>query len=351
MPLDAVSNPDDGTNDIKLWRRQHPTTATLTRLCRSRWVWILCVGGGLLVYRLVRLYYEIELMIDDPFLEATLYFPLRTFYIRYLDDKPAAERRTFRSTANNTFVINLERDTERRNQFEKVNSREKGVGVPYQFFSATEWENNVENTNVHHSSNHNESESSAIDIDIARQARTRQEEYARTYAFVSQKAAQRHYGDAASTLSHIRLMEQLLASSEDFYFIFEDDAVLKEPFRSTGAVQAPSDAQVVFLVQYATKKVKVKAVARGPATDEEEDDNNQDEVRVVQGYGAMGYVVTRTGAELILRHLRGHPVPFDVALAGEPWGLRVYQPVGWPLVGHRPIGGSRRHAINAVKIG
>lgn len=165
--------------------------------------------------------------------------------------------------------------------------------------------------------------------------RQEQEQYARTYPFVSQKAAKKQYGDAASTVSHIRLMEQLLDTprddGEECYFVFEDDAVMREPFRSTGDVQAPSDAHVVFLVRFATRKVKA----------------NDDEARVLNGYGAMGYVVTRAGAALILEHLRTHSVPFDVALAGESHDLRVYQPVGWPLVYHRPgSGGSRRHAIN-----
>lgn len=163
----------------------------------------------------------------------------------------------------------------------------------------------------------------------------KQELYARTYPFVGKMAAKKHYGDAASTTSHIRLMEQLLDMSSDdgegYYFMFEDDAVFREPFRSTGAVQAPSDAHVAFLVPYATKKVKA----------------NDGEVRVVNGYGAMGYVVTRTRAALILKHLRGHSMPFDVAVAGAAHDLRFYQPVGWPLVGHRPgSGGSRRRAIN-----
>mmetsp|Transcript_5436 Transcript_5436/g.7986 ORF Transcript_5436/g.7986 Transcript_5436/m.7986 type:complete len:317 (-) Transcript_5436:145-1095(-) len=263
------------------------------------------------MYGLIRLYYAIELRIKNPYLKALLYSPLRTFHIRYLD-MPPSERKTFRATTNNTFVIHLESDVARRKSFEQNNKLWN-----YQFYPATQW---VEETKE--------------DTTNYTDAYQLQQKYAQTYPFVGTKSQMGQFGDAASTISHIRLMEQLLQSQhEDYYIIFEDDIVVKEPLLSSRQLQAAGDAHVVFLVNYATKLTTI-----------------QKDIRVLQGYGAQGYVVTKVGATLILKYLSRTNGPFDCVMAGDATGLRVYLPQDWPLVRHvSQKKDSSRRAFNAKK--
>lgn len=307
VDIDAPSSTSTATATATGSRRQTPARRYGKRTC--------CI---IFLYGLIRLYYAIEMRIQDPYLKALLYSPLRTFHIRYLDVVPA-NRKTFRATANNTFVINLESDITRRKSFEKHNNNKLWR---YQFFPATTWVPFVEN----------EEDANAT----ATAAYENQQKYAQEYVFVAKKSKIGHFGDAASTMSHIRLMEQLLESKhEDYYIIFEDDVLVRDPLKSSGLIQAPSDAHVVFLVNYATKLTRVP----------------KKEVRVIQGYGAQGYVVTKAGATRILQYLSHNFAPFDCAMAGDAKGLRVYLPQNWPLVRHAPGSkGSSRRAFNAKKV-
>jgi len=303
-------------------------TGSRQQLSALRYRKLIVVGIIMFVYGLVRLYYAIELRIKDPYRKALLYSPLRTFYIRYLD-RPPAKRKIFRATANNTFVIHLKSDVARRKSFERNNHK---LGT-YQFYPATQWVVAEPKMKYHDGLPPNMTTNNDTD------AYQLQQTYAQTYRFVRNKSQRGEFGDAASTMSHIRLMEQLLQSPyEDYYFIFEDDVVVKEPLQSSRQLQAAGDAHVVFLVNYATKLWTTIH------------NHNQKETRVLQGYGAQGYVVTKAGATRILHYLSHHDRPFDCAMAGDATGLRVYLPQDWPLVRHvsRKIDSSRR-AFNAQK--
>lgn len=250
----------------------------------------------LVFYCLVRAYYQMELLTKDPFLEAALFMPLRTLQVRYLDDKPQGLR-TFRMTHNNSFVINLANDTKRLARFQSTNR------MPIvRRFEASAW---------------------AGDANVEKH-----------YPFLRRSAQRRQYGDAGSTLSHIRLMEHLVAQNDEdaFVFGFEDDIRILKPLKSSLQVQAPADADVVFLGKPATKTVRVPWFENATA------------VRVIQGYGAFGYVVTTRGARIILRWMtQDERSPFDVVLTGAAPSLRVYRSYpDWPLVVHMGVPSSRR---------
>jgi hypothetical protein len=184
-----------------------------------------------------------------------------------------------------------------------------------------------------------------------------QEEYERRYPFLKDSARHRRYGDAGCTLGHVRILEQFCChgngdvgggddddddGDDEYIFVFEDDVQLLPPLIDTYQVLAPADAHVVHLVAYATKVVPVPFYAAFAAAGHNRDGEHPDgwmvANRVIQGYGAQGYVITKTGARNLLQHLERHSDPADVGLTGSS-SLRVYQPMnGFPLVRH--LGGT-----------
>ena len=59
---------------------------------------------------------------DDPFLEAKLITPFHYINVRYVQSKPRGLPQTFKMNRNTTFVINLDKDTERFRSFQRAAS-------------------------------------------------------------------------------------------------------------------------------------------------------------------------------------------------------------------------------------
>eukprot|EP00980_Cylindrotheca_fusiformis_P018571 scaffold6155_cov108-Cylindrotheca_fusiformis.AAC.6 len=117
---------------------------------------------------------------------------------------------------------------------------------------------------------------------------------------------------------------------QDYIFIFEDDIRIKEPLRSKLALRAPDVADIVFLMPSAMKQAMVP-------WKEMNDDHKTWNVstRVVGGFGAFGYLITRRGAEKMMKFLTTCRVPIDLAFFGST-SVQVYIPERWPLVRHEP---------------
>lgn len=273
--------------------------------------------GLLLIYFLRREYFRLELRIKDPILEAILFMPFRYLAVRFLEDRPQSDR-SFHMTPTNAFVINMDSDIERMETFQSMNNNSTMI----QRFSATAWRPDKDATKISL-----QPEQKAI--------LRKQESWEHKYPFVRYSARRGHYGDAGCSLSHIRLLQHFLLSDEPYMFVFEDDARILEALLSKHTVQAPADADVVFLISSATKTVNLPY----------RNDPTQYATRVIQGYGAFGYVVTKEGAQKLLSHLERYKVPIDVALTGST-ALRIYMSKTAQVM-HRPGHyGSIRHTRN-----
>jgi hypothetical protein len=289
LPLVALnSDPDPPQDDATSKKRsRHPH-----KLCLR----FIAVAGAIFVLQYV--YYKVELLMDDPEKEGMFFMPVRYFSAKFWEKAPATATKTFHLRPENAFVLNLDADTQRWKRFQTT---QNALSFNFTRFGAHRWDKN----------------DNAL-----------QQGYAKKYPWLKQSSANKRYGDAGCTMSHILLLERIQQGDDDldYAFIFEDDARLLGPFITRQLVEAPADAHVVFLVPTVTKTVQVTASA----------------VRVLQGYGAYGYLITKEGAGILLHHLQRYSVPIDVALAGGSPDLRVYRSFDWPAVVHVGDSSSRR---------
>lgn len=328
---------------------------------------------GILLCCLIRIYYYVELQIKDPYLEAIFYMPSRYLYVRFFDQRPQVGGtstpflRPFVLTGNNTFVINLAKDHIRFHAFLTRNPN-----LPHQRFEAREWIlHSKKESYVRAIHGKQDSYNGTLtmnvrnfdDVEYQKQA-----QYAERYGFLKQATKRGAVGDAGCTYSHLRLLREVLLGwdtaddnhdgdntltamtsdaqmdhdrsleKRDYLLVLEDDAIVVPPKSSswvdnqsdsrTMVVYAPYDADVVFLQEQetATKLVSVPVLHSMSSGAVESVD---EVVRVIQGYGAFGYIITRRGVVKLLQYYvrnTSHQTPIDVAMLSLGQ-LRVYLPL------------------------
>jgi hypothetical protein len=304
-----------------------------------------------------RIIYEIsiaERRVDNPFTRAKVFNPLRYLQVKYFDPKPSRNNiKNYRiipawgnttmttTSSSSSFVINMDRDQQRINKFYQRN----GMGAKryIQRYSAYEWMKATTTTGSK---------------DAKKQQQ--QEQYQQQYPFVKHAIREGKYGDAGCFLSHILLIQEKLGdtqqsgnkdnSSLDYISIFEDDVDIMYTNKNDDgglSVLAPGEADIIFLSpQSATKRIIVpwndvvgrqqKQPATNSALRHREDTKTNDwrkdpppgypAVRVIGGYGAIGYIVTRKGAQKILDVATRTNEPLDLSFFTYS-SLHVYLPL------------------------
>ena len=252
---------------------------------------------------------NLETPFRNPYWRAALFNPVRTLQARYWDDKPQ-QIKTFSLTPQNAFVLNMDRDYKRLQQF-----RSKNPEI-IQRVAAHEWI-----TLDKKNSSYNQTLSNATIW--------QQHYWELRYPWIQMASRIGKVGDAACSLSHVSLWKEKLldAAGQDYLFVFEDDAILTESLTRNHTIQAPDNADIVLLTEGATKRV---AIPFQSAT----------VTRVIGGYGTLGYLITRQGALKMLDFLQRSREPVDLSFF-EASVVKVYLPTSWPLVHHSGIQSSR----------
>lgn len=320
-------------------------------------VTVLSIGT---IYGMVRAYYALEHWLDDSFWEAKLIKPFNYVLIRYIESRPRGKPKQFVMRRNNTFVINLDTDVQRFRNFQRINnavvsattnttdniSAKSASSEYYQRFPGFQWipssqrgQQGTRSAQKVRAGVRSKGKKPPVPQDGSHDelALQQQEEVMKIYPFLRKSVQRGEFGNAGCTYSHIQLLERLEGLPPDeYYFIFEDDAGLSPQFIKQGAIEAPSDTDIVTLVPTSTKTVRVpyKYGENGYA------------IRVMASYGAFAYVITTRGASKLLRHLRGrNDDPIDVAMY-RAYRMRMYHPTdGWPQAMHGSHK-STRHAAN-----
>lgn len=269
-----------------------------------------------------------------PYWRALIFNPLRYFHAKYMDsDRPKAIRQ-FVMTPERAFFLNMDRSEQRKHDFFRMNQEDDGGATMVQRFSAHEWIGEEDNDSS--SSSRNEK-------------RRLQEYWEDRYPFLKMSSQNRNYGDAGCSLAHLLLWQEKLIDDphQDYLFVFEDDVRLLRPLRQNSRrksstrddekntypiIQAPDVADIVFLIDYALKRVDVPW----------ESSTDEHAVRVIGGFGAQGYIITRAGALKMIDWLQTSRKPLDLSFFAAS-SMKVYLPISsqWPAVQHVPKGSAR----------
>ena len=283
----------------------------------------------------------IDNSISDKFTRGMLFLPLRYLRVKWIDPLPIHERK-FVMKYNSTFVLNLESDKERWAFFQRVNQKRmkdiqripstrmhpelsaqikgKGMGQKLIIFG-----NNTE-------------------------LKT-QQLYFSKYPALKYLAKRDGMGTAACSLSHLRLLQDLLdQDASDYMFVFEDDIEILDSLLDDGVVMAPNNADVVLLSACSLGHVSVswqqKRGIRRSATAAKDNTtlpanpiHNNNAIRVISGYSTWGYIITKRGARILLdEYTNERTEPIDVYIFKNA-NLKVYLPTSdWPVVAHGKVG-------------
>eukprot|EP00980_Cylindrotheca_fusiformis_P017000 scaffold5177_cov103-Cylindrotheca_fusiformis.AAC.2 len=263
----------------------------------------------------------VEEIWQDPYWRAKIHNPFRTFHAMYIEKHRPQSLKTFHLTNTTGFVLNLDRDKDRLAVFRKRNPSF------IQRFPAHQW--------------------TTTDPEKVKL----QQYWGTKFPWIKIAGEMGKPGDAACSLSHLLLWKEKLldnVNGQDYIFVFEDDIRIKKPSLRTNKhiVQAPDVADIVFLMSSATKLVRVPWKERNS-----DDDKTSWNVsnRVIGGYGAFGYIITRQGAEKMMKFLATYREPIDLSFFGST-SVHVYTPEKeWPLVGHYSDFESSRREFNQVE--
>lgn len=312
---------------------------------------ILLFASGTVVVAVIQLVYH-----DSPYAaykaREKLLHPFRYLHARYIDRRPKwGQSKSFAIRDGNAFVINLNTDTARMQHFQAMNNP---VMNEIRRFPAHQW---TTRTKIHNNNNNkngkkdNDMKGNTGDTEEDEEHRMNvQKLWASKYPFLGHSMKHEKYGDAACSLSHILLWkEQLLdaptSDNKDYIFVFEDDAQILEPLLLKRTIQAPDIADVIFLMESATKRVAVPwdrssegmiAVEDASSTVLLSTMMNANATRVLGGYGAWGYIITREGAQKMISYLEHSMTHVDLSFTAAP-NVRVYLPDQdgqWPAVFH-----------------
>jgi GR25 family glycosyltransferase involved in LPS biosynthesis len=346
LPLTTVDNklgsgkhhPDHHHHVGGAIRRSIQVKARPVLVVVAVWMCGFLVTTALLVYIIPRIEKPFQ---EYPYLRAKVFNPLRYLHAAYVDQKPKWDKvRTFVMTNETAFVINLESNTQRMTRFVSQN-KPSSVEI-IQRFSAHEWISSSS------SSSSTYGRTTTTTPDEALQKIQLQRQWANNYPFLKISAGHRKFGDAACSLSHLLMwQEKLIDAQKDYIFVFEDDATLLEPLRSSHTIQAPDVVDVVFLAASAVKRVAVAWEQGGDWNDAAEKKEPEPATRVIGGYGALGYIITRQGATKMLEFLKRSRALMDVSLFKSA-SLRIYLPLTgqWPAVWHDRTRSSSRLGLN-----
>ena len=313
---------------------------------------------------------------DYPYLRGMVFNPFRYVLVKFFDRRPVYENiRTFVMTNQTAFVINLERDKRRMEQFWSRNHASRSV---IERFPAHQWvvaaattaDEDGTTTIAAQGNPLQGSRSSMMTNNEERRRLQIQHQWEPNYPFLSLSIRNQQYGDAACSLSHLLLWKEKLLNNNgddiDYIFVFEDDAKLLEPLSTHHHIQAPGEADVVFLALPAIKRVDVpwgrgdqRSNLRPSQTETTTttttinttpgdnggtpEHSSSSATRVIGGYGAWGYIITRRGAEQMIEYMKQSREPTDISLF-LPTSVHVYLPISgqWPAVWHDGRHSSRR---------
>ena len=280
--------------------------------------------------------------VSDKYTRGMLFLPLRYLRVKWIDPLPTHERR-FAMSYNSTFVLNLESDKERWEFFQRVNQkRMKDI-------------KRIPSTRIHPEISAQIQtkgrEQNVITNQDDAELKT-QQIYFSKYPALRYLAKHEGMGTAACALSHLRLLQDLLdLDASDYMFVFEDDIQILDPLLDDGVVMAPNNADIVLLSACSLGQVSVpwqkkRGMIRRAATTAKDNitvsantnhDNNA--IRVISGYSAWGYIITKRGAKILLDEYKNErKEPFDVYIFKNA-NLKVYLPTSdWPVVAHGKVG-------------
>lgn len=280
------------------------------------------VAGWFVVRELLYWIPRIEKPLEaHPYWKAIIFNPLRYVHAKYLDADHPKSIRQFVMTPERAFFLNMDRSEQRKLEFQRMNQIDDKGTILVKRFSAHEWVGDEED--------HNKGNVTA--------KRKLQKYWEDRYPFLKLSAQEKHYGDAGCSIAHLLLwQEKLIDSNQDYIFVFEDDVRFLSPLRPRSSkinkinntdypiIEAPDVADIVLLVNSAMKRVEVPW-----------EGSTEPAVRVLGGFGTVGYIVTRVGALKLMEWLRTSRKPLDISFFAAS-SLRVYLPVShqWPAVRH-----------------
>lgn len=245
---------------------------------------------------------------------------------------------------NNTFVVNLDVDNIRWNQFTALN----GATV------ATRW--------------------SAVDmLPTLNVSGSMAQRCQQRYHIIQNLLRARRYGEAGVFCSHLSLYENFLSgnvtgerSSDEAILILEDDArFLQQPIPNY--ISAPFPADAIWLTSTVFRalhwSLPKHQLLRGDLSLSSSSDLTSKSMahRVMGGFGTMGYLITRSGARRLLHYYLSqkdtcgyfdatffyepecHIDPIDIGIMklSARHGFQLYLPRQWPLVEHRSLGSTK----------
>lgn len=331
--------------------------------------------------RIVQELSDVERHFPNPFQRARIFNLFRYWQALYLDrPRPRhANIRNFTLSRGNAYVINMNRDQARLRSFYRINGKIAEQSI--ERYPAYTWERFPRQAIVRNLRNASLIPSDGQPKEFNNSMARQQKQYASDYPFVRLSTHSGRYGDAGCFLSHVLLIQEKLLNQPnvDHIFVFEDDVRIKHP--QTYKILAPGEADIVFLSpQYARKRVVVpweddyaeeshkhvrtrsswsstssqikRRSSRKTSRSIERNWNlppthHQATVRVIGGAGAIGYIVTRRGAEKLMRIARRTKEPLDLSFFTFA-NLHVYLPLNsYDLVWHLSGNTSVRRDQNA----
>eukprot|EP00543_Licmophora_paradoxa_P010819 CAMPEP_0202472766 /NCGR_PEP_ID=MMETSP1360-20130828/88816_1 /ASSEMBLY_ACC=CAM_ASM_000848 /TAXON_ID=515479 /ORGANISM="Licmophora paradoxa, Strain CCMP2313" /LENGTH=188 /DNA_ID=CAMNT_0049099403 /DNA_START=466 /DNA_END=1032 /DNA_ORIENTATION=+ len=142
-------------------------------------------------------------------------------------------------------------------------------------------------------------------------------------------------GEAAVMISHVRVLQKMIDTGHEYAFICEDDAV----FGNLTRVLAPHPVDIIFLSSHI-----LRATYTSPKM-----------IRVMGGAGTYGWMITKRGAQKLLKLFEKGSCGWfdgkacstdalDIAIMkyAARYNLQVYLPIEWPLVRHSSRLGSSK---------
>jgi GR25 family glycosyltransferase involved in LPS biosynthesis len=318
-------------------RRQRVRIGVITLVAVS--IAIYLGRNNKLTDRFRRLERYINNSVRDKYVRGMLFQPLRYLRVKWMDPLPTHEAK-FVMSYNSTFVINLESDRERWTYFQKVNQKRM---EDIQRIPATL----IHTELLARKKSKKQTEITIKDDD--EELKT-QQIYFDQYPVLEYLARNEGMGTAACSLSHLRLFQEFLEQDDfDYMYVFEDDIDILDPLLGDQFVMAPNNADVVMLSDCSFGFVQVSWLKKSrmlrKATSSSKDVNQinplltKSAIRVISGFSAWGYIITKRGARIILEQYKNERTePIDLYFFKNP-NLKVYLPTSKnPVVAHGRLG-------------
>jgi GR25 family glycosyltransferase involved in LPS biosynthesis len=286
---------------------------------------------------------------DDVFWRAVFLMPISYFRIHVFEDRhlrPAMPDYEYHLHNNNTFVINLDSDTLRWEQYQRINK----IGSRFAAVDFNAWmirkknnSNNIETTAS--AATRIKDDHDDDDHDLQR--------LLRQYPNLANLVNAGRFGEAGVMASHLRVYAQILQRNLTYAFIFEDDVLFRLSENSTRSsskssspdaiiIRAPHPADVIFLTSTILRATHIQIPANGVNDNDKEENHTAASIviRVMGGSGTYGILVTQRGALKLLSLLQHGSCgyfdvfhdcrvdPLDIAIMklAARHGLQMYTP-------------------------